>query len=349
MSDAASHRRQQLWLAAWYEGRWWLWLLWPLSLLFRGLAALRRRILQGRAVRLPVPVVVVGNISLGGTGKTPMIIAAVAYLQSLGLRPGIVSRGYGGQAPHYPYEVAADSPVAHCGDEPLLLAQACQCPVAVDRDRVAAARWLVATRGCDIILSDDGLQHYRLARDLEIVLLDGSRGLGNGLCLPAGPLREPPQRLLQTDCVVTNGPLQQSLPVAATAQETSLRAVAWCNLASGERLDLAVRPWPFETPAGTIPAITGIGNPQRFFDSLAQLGLTVEGRAFPDHHAFVASDLAFARGGPLLMTAKDAVKCQAFAEPAWWYLEVAMTLPPALQQQLQRLARDAAGVPDQLQ
>src|SRR5690554_2376911 len=177
----------------------------PLTGLFRLISALRRRYLRRFAQhRLGVPVLVVGNISLGGTGKTPVIIALVKHLHSRGYKPGVISRGYGAKAPSYPLVVTEETPVQHSGDEPLLIAQATGCPVCVDPDRVAAGERLVAL-GCDLILSDDGLQHYRLGRDLEIAVVDGERRFGNGWCLPTGPLREPISRLRQVDWVLVNG------------------------------------------------------------------------------------------------------------------------------------------------
>nr|WP_279538405.1 tetraacyldisaccharide 4'-kinase [Pseudomaricurvus alcaniphilus] len=314
--------------------------MWPLSLLFSGLAARRRRRLSASAVKLSAPLIVVGNISLGGTGKTPLIIALVKFLRSRGLRPGVLSRGYGGQAPHYPYSVVAGSDPRHCGDEPLLIAREAACPVAVDRDRVAAGQHLIREHGCNILLSDDGLQHYRLARQWEIAVIDGRRGLGNGLCLPAGPLREPPARLQEVDCVVING--------TGSACETELAldhgivfAVNllpshWCNVKTGERVSVVDYPRLLASAAGeeAIDAVTGIGNPGRFFDTLRDMGLKIRENSFPDHHPFCAEDLQYAGDQPLLMTAKDAVKCQPFAKASWWYLAVGMPLPDALQQTL---------------
>ncbi len=179
-----------LWEKAWYEHHRWVYLLAPLAWLFRRLARRRRRRLEESAVAVDVPVVIVGNISVGGTGKTPLLIALVQRLQQAGYRPGVVSRGYGGKAPQYPLMITPDTPVSHSGDEPLAIARATDCAVCVSPDRVEAAQTL-RKFGCDIVLSDDGLQHYRLARDLEIAVVDGARAFGNGWCLPVGPLREP--------------------------------------------------------------------------------------------------------------------------------------------------------------
>lgn len=336
-SKSSPKNAETFWLNAWYDGRWWLWLLWPLSLLLQGVAGLRRRYLQARAQSLPVPVVVVGNITLGGTGKTPMIIALVRYLQAQGLRPGVISRGYGGTAPAYPYPVTATSPVSESGDEPLLIALETGCPVMVGANRIAAATQLIRNHQCDIVLSDDGMQHYKLSRQWEICLLDGARLLGNGLCLPAGPLREGPRRLQHVDSVVLNGTpqpspqLDQVLKLSPSPVHTmQLRPAHWCNLLTGERRTLAELDF---SGAAVVNAISGIGNPERFFTTLRELGIAVRGRAFPDHYAFSAEDLAYVGSKPLLMTAKDAVKCQSFAQPDWWYLSVEADLSEALLQQ----------------
>ncbi|GAB3107564.1 tetraacyldisaccharide 4'-kinase [Aestuariicella hydrocarbonica] len=323
---------QEFWLNAWYEGRWWLWLLWPLSLILQGIAGWRRTRLMRHAQTLPAPVLVVGNITLGGTGKTPVIITLVRYLRSLGLNPGVISRGYGGHAPYFPYLVTPQSPVDESGDEPLLIALETGCPVMVGANRVQSVETLAARHHCDIILSDDGMQHYKLARDWELCLLDGQRLLGNGLCLPAGPLREAPGRLREVDCVILNGGTDKpDLPVDVEALRMSLIPKYWCNVLTGERVGLDQL--PFLALPG-VHAVTGIGNPERFFTTLRELGIAVEGQAFPDHYAFSEADLAHIGTKPLLMTAKDAVKCRNFAKPDWWYLSVEAELPQAFYTQL---------------
>lgn len=329
------YSREAFWLDAWYHGRWWLWLLWPLSLILQGAAALRRRYLQARAQPFSVPVIVVGNITLGGTGKTPVIIALVRYLQGQGLRPGVISRGYGGTAPSYPYTVTPTSPVSESGDEPLLIALETGCPVVVGANRLAATEQLIRDHGCDLVLSDDGMQHYKLSRQWEICLLDGVRLLGNGLCLPAGPLREHPRRLNEVDCVVLNGAPAAKLDAVTqqTAQPTyamQLKPSHWCNLLTGEKRSLNELNFAQQT---LVNAVSGIGNPERFFTTLRELGIVVRGQAFADHHAFSADDLAYVGSKPLLMTAKDAVKCQSFAQPDWWYLSVEAELPDTFFQQ----------------
>lgn len=317
MSEASFWNR--LWYGDRRRSRW----LAPLGALFARLAAGRRRRLQARARPVGVPVVVVGNITLGGTGKTPLIIALARRLREAGWRPGVVSRGYGGRAPAYPLFVTPHTPVAHCGDEPLIIASESDCPVCVAPDRVAAA-WQLVAEGCDLILSDDGLQHYRLARELELAVVDGRRGLGNGRCLPAGPLREPASRLAEVDWVLVNdadgGRQLPSLPMASVSM--ALKPRAWHPVAGGEGRELA-----YFAPGTVVHAVAGIGHPERFFRTLESLGLEPERHAFSDHHRFRPADLRFADRRPLVMTAKDAVKCRAFAQPHWWYLSVTADLP----------------------
>lgn len=307
-------------LSAWYEGRWWLYLLLPVSWLLSMLARIRRNRLSRRSAPLAAPVIVVGNIAIGGTGKTPLIIALVKHLQQRGYRPGVVSRGYGGRAPHYPYSVTADSSPAYSGDEPLLIATATGCPVMVGSDRVISASQLIEKFDCDVILSDDGLQHYKLSRQFEICVVDGQRQMGNGFCIPAGPLREPPARLREVDVVVVNGSQPLSIP-GVTYHSMQLRPDVWQHVAGIQ----ADKPLPFiadKAQSKRLLAVTGIGNPRRFFNTLNDLTLMPETRSYPDHHPFTEVDLQYARGRCLLMTAKDAVKCRVFADEDWWSLVV---------------------------
>ncbi|GAA6152152.1 tetraacyldisaccharide 4'-kinase [Pseudoteredinibacter isoporae] len=319
---------------AWYNGHGLLHLLRPASALFRHVAAKRReQHSQQPSSNSPI-VVVVGNIAVGGTGKTPLIIALVHKLQAEGWRPGVISRGYGSTAPHYPYDVKPDSPVAHCGDEPLLIAQQCDCPLVIDADRRQALATLQSLHQCDIVLSDDGLQHYRLPRHMEFAVLDGARGLGNGWCLPAGPLREPPERLAEVDFVVINHrsegtlhPSLESLPEKAPeVQFMSLRASGLRNLHSGEQRPCDATQLQAIAKTGELQAMAGIGNPQRFFDTLSHYGLRFHAWPFDDHQTYNSESLAFAHNKPLLMTAKDGVKCQDLAtQPGteqWWQLDV---------------------------
>lgn len=302
-------------------------LLAPWSLLFGVLAGLRTLAYQLRLLRsrrLPVPVIVVGNITAGGTGKTPLTLALVDWLRAAGLRPGIVSRGHGGQG-REPMPVLPDSDPAVAGDEPVLLARRAGCPVWIGRRRVSAARRLLAMHPeVDLILADDGLQHYALARDFEIVVVDGIRGLGNGWLLPAGPLRECRRRLERVDAVVVNGRMRTDLPGRVFSMR--LAGEVFRHLQDPSRTatarDLADRP---------LHAVAGIGHPQRFFDHLTALGLAFTAHAFPDHHAFHAEDLP---PGRVLMTEKDAVKLLPLAgEPGLsdcWYLAVDAIPEPGL-------------------
>lgn len=327
----------------WYEGRGWLTLLLPLAWLYQALSTLRR--LYYRYWQPPptlsrsVPLIVVGNIALGGTGKTPLLIALANYLQQRGFQPGILSRGYGSRAPHYPFLVEADSSPAASGDEPLLLARRTRCPVVIDANRVAALKHLLGCFECDLVLSDDGLQHYRLPRDLEIAVIDGKRGLGNGLCLPAGPLRESPARLRHVDWVVCNGePAAAAIPLCH--ESMALRPQSWHRLPDESAFEL-------NAPAFAQPvhAVAGIGNPQRFFDTLRALGLDVEEHPFDDHHRFTPEDIDFGDDKTVVMTEKDAIKIRPLLESAgegasaatnYYYLRVAAELSDAFLESIHR-------------
>ncbi|MDR5905446.1 tetraacyldisaccharide 4'-kinase [Franzmannia qiaohouensis] len=312
-----SVRLGERWLAAAYRGDAWLALLRPLEALYRWAVERRRRAYQrgDKPVwRAPVPVIVVGNITLGGTGKSPLTAWIADWLAAQGWRPGIVSRGYGGRSEGYPLRVDANTPPSACGDEPLMLALQCGVPVVVDPDRPRGARALLDA-GCDIVISDDGLQHLALGRDIELVVVDARRGLGNARCLPAGPLREPVERLARVDAVLLNG--EHDSPTTPSGYRMQLAPQRWHHLASGARY--ALRPLPFET---AVHGVAGIGHPQRFFATLAALGLEVERHAFADHHHYQADELAFDDARPVVMTAKDAVKCRAMADPRHWALEV---------------------------
>lgn len=309
---------------AWYRKHTWLWLLWPLSALFTMLARQRRARLQRAWPLVPaaIPVVVVGNITVGGTGKSPFVIALVRKLQAIGLRPAVITRGFGGRAPHYPCFLDAASTVEEAGDEAIMIRRSVSCPVVVDRRRVRAIEALRKSQTCDVIISDDGLQHYAMPRALEIVMLDGERLLGNGLCLPAGPLREPATRLEEVDYVVVNG--DSTATTLASGRygrkpAMHLRPTAWVNLRSGARVDLHSLPL---AGSGRLHAFAGIGNPQRFFATVRALGYSPLCHPFPDHYRFGSQDLRFASGNTVVMTQKDAVKCESFAGADYWYLAV---------------------------
>ena len=315
---------------AWYQGHPALFLLRPLEWLYRAVVQRKRqRFLAGQSpsYRAPVPVIVVGNITVGGTGKTPLILYLIEHCRARGLRVGVVSRGYGAQPPSVPWRVTAEQSAREAGDEPLLLVQRSGVALMIDPDRARAVQALLSAEPLDLILCDDGLQHYRLARDLELVLIDAVRGLGNGRCLPAGPLREPQARLQSVDAVLFNGASADS----AEGFGFTLQPTALVNVASGERQSLDVF-----APGQAVHAVAGIGNPQRFFRTLEALNWRPIAHAFADHATYSAASLDFSPSLPLLMTEKDAVKCRAFAQPDWWYLAVDARPSPAFSLWLDR-------------
>jgi len=308
-------------LKLWYKRNILAYRLLPLAMVFYLLSGLRRYLYQWGILKkqsIPMPVIVVGNITVGGSGKTPLVIWLATFLQQQGYRPGIVSRGYGGKAVKRPCRVTDDSDPAAVGDEPIILAKHTGCPVAVAAKRSAAAQLLLATTDCNILISDDGLQHYALPRQVEIVVIDGQRGLGNGLLLPAGPLRETAHRLKTVDFIVVNGKAE-----GLNHFVMQLMPQAFVNLC-----DTSLQHLPVEFHGRKVHAVAGIGNPSRFFDQLTRLGLDVIEHPFPDHYQFTDKDFDFAKDGlPIIMTEKDAVKCQGFAAHHCWYLPVTPLLP----------------------
>ena len=311
----------------WYRERAQVPLLQPLASLYGVALALRRRAYAAgwlRSEDAGRPVVVVGNLTVGGTGKTPLTAWLARELSAQGLRVGVVSRGYGSGRRGSPRRVAATSSWREVGDEPLILARASGCPVMVGSDRVAAARALGGS--VDVIVADDGLQHLRLARNCQIVVVDGTRGFGNGRLLPAGPLREPLTRLEQADAVVVNGrPEHATLSTPLSAQGALAMSLVPQELV---RLDGRAAPCPLEAFRGRrVHAVAGIGNPARFFAELRAHGLEVIAHPFPDHHPLRAAELAFGDGLPVLMTEKDAVKCPPLGDPRLWYVPVTAQLP----------------------
>lgn len=311
--------------------------LFPLSLLFRSLVALRRAmyrlgLMATKGVR--VPVVIVGNISVGGTGKTPLVVWLARRLSAEGCRPAILTRGYGGTE-RAPRRVTPASPPEEHGDEPVLLARRAGVPVFAGVDRAALAQYALAEYPeCDVLISDDGLQHYALARAIEIAVVDGRRGLGNGWMLPAGPLREPVSRLREVDAVVVNGPVAAAMPHAKCSMR--LEGKMLYNVTDPDR-----RLVPTALVGQTVHAVAGIGDPGRFFDTLTALGLTVVPHAFDDHYRFGAIDFLAFGDAPVIMTEKDAVKCTHFAAASHWYLPVDAVLDLALD----RLILDRLGKP----
>jgi tetraacyldisaccharide 4'-kinase len=321
--------------SAWYgSGRapWWTR---PLAMLYGGVIRLRSMLYRAgvlRSVRLPAPVIVIGNLSVGGTGKTPLTIAVVAALRTRGFRPGVVSRGYGGSQ-REPLLLGDTPNPAQVGDEPCLI-HASGVPVAVGRNRPVAAR-LLLDAGCNVLVADDGLQHYALARDVEICVIDGVRRFGNGRLLPVGPLREPLSRLRQVDLRVCNGGIAEDGEYLMQLRGGDVVAL------SDERVQSLA-----SFRGQRVHAAAAIGNPQRFFDSLRAAGITPIEHSFADHHVFAAADLDFADGLPVLMTDKDAVKCQRFTQAHWWRVPVQADLPQAfyevLDERLEGLRRETA-------
>lgn len=327
----------------WLERHWYHitplhFILQPISLLFGLLASARRWLFRNgmlASARLPVPVIVVGNITVGGSGKTPLTLWLAQQLLDSGWHPGIISRGYtrGAQpatpkaknsnTQNFPQAVYSTSNPETVGDEAVLMAQRKLCPVWVGQNRASTAQALLeAHPECDVLLSDDGLQHYRLQRDVEIAVVDGIRRFGNGLLLPAGPLREPPSRLAEVDAVVANGGV-----AAAGEFSMQLHGESFYNLLNPETLAQAG-----DFHGQRLHAIAGIGHPQRFFAHLNKLGLSINTHPFPDHHRYTPADLDYTEADAILMTEKDAVKCAAFATEKCWVLRVDAQVSPALTQ-----------------
>lgn len=289
----------------------------------------RRAYLQGKrpSVKPSLPVIVVGNITVGGTGKTPLVIWLVEQLQQRGYRPGIVTRGYGGKPPYYPYLIRGGDAASVTGDEPLLLFRRTGAPVVIDPRRAMAAQALQELTDCNIIISDDGLQHYELARSYEIAVLDGSRGIGNGRLLPAGPLREAVERLREVNALVVNGAARHESLLTLPCQDFfSMTLEPGTFVSLSQQSQATVEQLRERTDW---VAVAGIGNPERFFGTLEALGLKFQRAVFPDHHAYTEEDFAAFAGAPILTTEKDAVKLQTLGLQGW-YLPVAARLQPGL-------------------
>ncbi|MEQ3660912.1 MAG: tetraacyldisaccharide 4'-kinase [Glaciecola sp.] len=306
---------------AWFSERKWVYLLLPLSTLFYLLSALRRLAFRLGLLSSGKPaakVIIVGNISVGGNGKTPTVIAIAKHLSSKGYSCGILSRGYGGDQTEFPYHVKSTDEPSLVGDEPALISRRLSCPVVIDPVRRRGADYLSTTLSCDVIICDDGLQHYALKRDFEIVVMDG-RGIGNGFLLPAGPLRETQKRLKNVDVIVHNSELVPSCisqELKSKTVQMRLRATRWVNVKSGQISD-NIRE---KSTLNQCSALAGIGDPKRFFSTLKALEIECsELLPFPDHHQFTNHDLP---NNMVLMTEKDAVKIKPFAHDNCWYLEV---------------------------
>jgi len=313
---------------AWYEDAGWLYLLRPLEWCYRGAMALRSACYRQELVpsfRPAKPVVIVGNLTVGGTGKTPVVIALVEALHRRGIRAGVVGRGYGARGAAFPHSVTRHSTPGDCGDELLLIHRRTGCPCIAAPARVAAVQMLLRDYCVDIVICDDGLQHYALQRDLEIVLYDAQLGFGNGRCLPAGPLREPVQRLRTADFVLARHGGRAGV---------IYRLDGLVNVMSGEVRDASSR-----ALGADVHAMAGIGQPGQFFSALRRLGFTPSIRVFPDHHHYRARDLSGLDDRPVLMTEKDAVKCRALVGDNAWYLKVSAILPETVVDAVAALAR----------
>jgi tetraacyldisaccharide 4'-kinase len=300
----------------WYDQHPLRWFLRPLSWIYQGAVSLRRFYLQAfRQQQFPIPVIIVGNLTVGGVGKTPLVIALVKAFQQKGLRVGVVSRGYKATIKKFPHEVSRNDAAEHVGDEPLLIARKCACPVVIAPKRTQAVRYLLEKCQSQIIISDDGLQHYAMGRAIEIVVIDGVRGFGNNLCLPAGPMRENSHRLKSADMLVVNsGEWPNAYPMTLIPGKLT-------QLDGGETVEQKCLSKP-------IAAVAAIGNPERFFSTLSALGMVFYPYAFPDHYQFTAKAMKFDEK-TVVMTEKDAVKCQSFAAKNWYFLPVEAQLSDA--------------------
>lgn len=309
----------QLFSNIWYKPSFLYTLLLPFSWIYQIAVSVKRWLyISGhkKHIRFPVPVVVVGNITVGGTGKTPLIIALAHLLSEHGYNPGIVSRGYGGRPPILPLHVTPQTNPTEAGDEPVLIAQKTRCPVVISPKRVEAIDALINTYHCDIVLSDDGMQHYQMHRDIEIAVIDGQRRFGNAHCLPAGPLREPVSRLRSVDFIISQGAAGPDRPLSNEYLMQLIPGDIYSLIAPSKILNIT------EARKRPIHAIAGIGYPDRFFNQLKALGFSVIPHPFPDHHAYQPQDITFKDDTLVIMTEKDAVKCQAFARDVHWCLPV---------------------------
>lgn len=303
---------------SWYEkSRMTLFLI-PITWIFCNIVMLRSLFYRFgilRSYKLTIPVIIVGNISIGGNGKTPTVIWLANFLKQSGYRPGIISRGYGGKARKWPQQVRPDSDPVIVGDEAIVISRRTNCPMAVGPERVDTGNALIAHSKCDIIISDDGLQHYKLKRDIEVAVIDGQRRHGNGYCLPAGPLRESIKRLDSVDFILTNGD--------ACENEFSMNYIGdKLYSINNDSIEIQLQELQFDT----VHAVAGIAHPERFFNTLKEYSFTVIEHSFPDHYYFTKNDLLFNDNYPILMTEKDAVKCRRFTIDNCWYLPIEIVM-----------------------
>ncbi len=310
----------------WYESSPIVWLLLPLSALYCLIVGIRRQLYKLKiksSFSVDVPVIIIGNIVAGGSGKTPLLISLCEYARNNGLSPGVVSRGYGGSFSGLKQLDSSDKP-ALVGDEPLMIHQKAKVPVVVGSDRVAAIKHLLENNQCNVIFSDDGLQHYRMKRDFEIAVVDASRRFGNGFCLPAGPLREPVSRLKDVDMVVYNA----TGSLETEPHSYSLQFSMVLPLEGGEARSLS----DFENKV--VHAVAGIGHPMRFFKQLREMGVNVVEHAFSDHHQYKENDFSGWQSDCIIMTEKDAIKCSDLLLADAWVVNTNAQLSPALKVQL---------------
>ncbi|NQY51115.1 MAG: tetraacyldisaccharide 4'-kinase [Piscirickettsiaceae bacterium] len=318
-------------LESWYQTHSLRWLLSPLSTLFRIATTLLQLCYKSEIFKrysIPIPVIIIGNINIGGTGKTPLVIWLARQLQRYGFKPGIISRGYGSMPKRYPLLVSKDSDPADVGDEPVIIARHIDCPIAISPKRIKASTALIKHFNCNLIISDDGLQHYAFNRNIEIVVVDAERTFGNEYCLPSGPLREPISRLKYIDFLVYNGEYSNYL------FDITISAVKAINLT-----DTSIQKGLVDFSGQDAHGIAGIGNPKRFFNLLNELGINVIPHEFNDHHYFQSTDINFDDDKMVLMTEKDAVKCQYFASYNMWYVPIKAAVSGKLNQRIiQKLA-----------
>jgi tetraacyldisaccharide 4'-kinase len=319
----------------WYGKSLWQYLLLPFAFIYGGIVRARKLAYDSGVLnvfRASVPVLVVGNVSIGGTGKTPLTIWLAAKLTEFGFKPGIVCSGYRGRASSWPQQVRADSDNYVVGDEAIILASNTSVPVVAGPDRKSALKALLEKHDVDFILSDDGLQHYALARDIEIAVINGVRRLGNGKLLPAGPLRESRKRLNEVDMIVCNGiPARGEFAMKYRAER--LRKVGL------DREDVLLQDFNKKH----VHAVAGIGNPESFFSLLESLGFVLEKHVFPDHHFYEEGDIAFGDDVPILMTQKDAVKCARLKNESMWYLPLNIELSSAFEDRLKSILKGLLG------
>jgi tetraacyldisaccharide 4'-kinase len=305
-------------LKIWQKKNFLAYLLWPLSFIYRIFIFVRRKFYQFHFLKinyLSIPVIVVGNITIGGTGKTPVVIALALFLKEKGWRPGIISRGYGGNTKHFPCLVHQNSNAREVGDEPILIAQHTGCPTIIDPDRSRGAKSLLKRSNCNIVISDDGLQHLSLGRDIEIVVVDGERRFGNNFCLPAGPLREPVSRLNSVDFVISKGTAQTNEFKLCLIPDYFYQLIQTKNKQSKEYF-----------LGKKVHAVAGIGNPDQFFKALRKLDLNIIEHPFPDHYLFKPRDFNYGDDAIVIMTEKDAVKCVGFVDARLWCLRTKTAL-----------------------